>query len=226
MGIFKKKTLIDLSAEKEKRRREKNKRVFKDGVNQRANIKQREVVQSIKSVVPCAVQVEEPDLGKKVLIFDKLTNLERLTLTYFCKNNLFARIFDLVAEAVYEPNVNHGIKDDIEIGMTYLGSATIKDCAFTIISGSDSADKLLGQLNANKLLKKRVLHLQVLDLKIKYNGASGRWDLGIATGKGSVVWMLFPPLVQLTPLDETDAIKLIELFQLLTGEIKSFYTAT
>lgn len=46
--------------------------------------------------------------------------------------------------------------------------------------------------------------------------------ISLVTGKGSVVWMLFPPVVQLTPFDKVDAVKMLEAFQLVVSELKMF----
>lgn len=223
MRIGKRKTLIELSEEKEFLRNQKGKNIFKDGVNQRADIKQNEVVQSIEKVVPCAIKTESIDLGRKKITFESLANISELSLTYFTKNNLYTRIFELLVGMSFPSESD--ISCNLSLKIHYTGNIKISNVFFEGTYHNPLEQKLAEQLNQVSLIKDRVLCLQALDLMVKYDTSSQKWDLGVATGKGSVVWTLFPPVLQLTPLDCTDAIKLIELFQLLVAEIKSFEQA-
>ena len=85
-----------------------------------------------------------------------------------------------------------------------------------------SAVALAERLNSIKIIKDRIFHLELIDFKLRYETHKHCWYVGIATGKGSSVWMLFPPAVMLTPFKEADSIKMLELFQLIRKEITLF----
>ncbi len=219
---MRKKSIIDMSAERESKRIRKGKNIFKDGVNQRASIKQREIVKTIEQVMPGKVTMEELDLGRKHLTFEGVSHIDHLDLIYYTKNNLYSRIFELVAEMRFCAGKNAGVDENIQIGMKYEGVMVVKDITFIPLNDNDKSLKLSEELNNNNLLKDRILHLQALDFRITYDGEKGEWGISLVTGKGSVVWMLFPPVVQLTPLDKVDAVKMIEAFQLAVSELKLF----
>ena len=216
------KTLLDLSTSRNEAREKKNKKVFVDGVNQRANIKQDLVIDNIVAAVGDEkVEVTKIDLCKKHLHFNDLTMLDDLKISYYTRNNLFSRIFDFIAEATIDTSENKFTKA-VEIGLKYEGILRKKEIVFIPIINNDVSIKLAECLNSLTLLKERVRHLELLDYRVKFDPGPNQWYIGIGTGKGSCVWMLFPPAVLLTPLDQQDAIKLIELFQLTSKALITF----
>lgn len=199
----------------------KNKDVFRDGVNQRASIKQMLVAETISGAAPCDVQIIQPSLCKKNLVFDKLDYVDVLKLSYYSKNNLFSRIFDLIAQTTFQSTMQGGRKHekDIRIGIAFEGRLKIKSASFFCRQGDANIEGLISRLNDLDLIKERILSLEVTDVKINYDHRAQSWTLGLATGKGSTLWNLFPPLMMLVNFSKQDAIHLLELFQLMTHEI-------
>lgn len=220
------KTLLDLANDRSTAREKKNKKVFKDGVNQRADIKQDLAIENIVAIAGCDVEITKYDLCKKLLQFERLPLLKDLKISYYTRNNLFSRIFDFLAETSFATSSDADISVPMEIGLKYQGNLKTKGLTFIPLTRDDVTEKLAAQLNSVELLKDRVRYLQLLDYRIKYDPEAKKWYVGVATGKGSAVWMLFPPLVMLTPLSQQDAIKLIELFQLTIKEVSSFENHT
>lgn len=215
-------TLLDLASKNCEVRSLKHKKTFKDGVNQRASIKQRQLVDAIAKVAKCNTQIIEPDLCKKELYFDDFPYINSIRVSYFTKNNLFSRIFELIMESSFKAVIENRFETDIELGISYKGRLKVSDVSFTALSQNDSALCFAERLNQIDLIAKRVLHLEALDLKIRYSASSSTWTVGLATGKGSTVWTLFPPLLMLVPFTEADAMRLLELYQLIIYEIKQF----
>lgn len=204
-------------------RKSKNKRIFQDGVNQRADIKQQEIVKAITQVAPCKVNTIELDLCRKELNFEALPNIPQLNISYFTKNTLFARIFELIIDMRFQATAGSAPKEQIELSVKHTGDIRTKYAHFIPLTDCDCAQRLADQLNSVSLILERILHLEALDVKVAYDSVTRDWLISLATGKGSVVWMLFPPLVQLVPFSTMDAIKLIELYQLLVHELKNFH---
>lgn len=220
---MKQKTLIDLAHEKTLARNAKNKRMFQDGVNQRANIKQREITKVITQIAPCCVNTVELDLCHKKLQFENLPNIQQLDISYFTKNTLFARIFELIVDMRIPCGVKQAPNENIQLNIRQTGGIRTKQASFVPLTEYGSAKHLAARLNHIPLIWDRILHLEALDMKINYDIATKEWAISLATGKGSVVWMLFPPVVQLVPFSPTDAVKLIELYQLIASEVRCFY---
>lgn len=216
------KTLLDLYYDKSSRKNIKGKRTFKDGVNQRADIKQDLVITSILNVVDNKAQVIKNDLCFKQIVFSDLNMIDTLNISYYTRNNLFSRIFDLIIESTLIYEKTDSTKDNIEITIKYNGKLKASDVTFEAVSNNPDTLLLAKRLNMVSIIKDRIFYLELLDFKLKYNQKSKTWYIGLATGKGSSIWMLFPPTVMLTPFNQLDAIKMLELFQLVKKEIILF----
>lgn len=213
-------TLLDIAEKNRDKRALKDKRAIKDGINQRANIKQRQLVDVIAQVADCQTKIVEADLCKKEIFFDGLPYIDSFRISYFTKNNLFSRIFELIIESSFTSE--NTFETDMELGISYQGRINASEVNFIPLSQNEAALHLAKRLNQIDLISKRILHLQAVDLKIRFSLSSNTWTIGFATGKGSTVWALFPPMLMLVPFTEVDAIKLLELYQLIIYEIKQF----
>lgn len=213
-------TLIDMARKQASQRAAKNKHIFKDGVNQRASIKQKIVCDTIAKVTPCKTEILEPSLCKKIMKFENLDYIKDLKLTYYSKNNLFTRIFDFIAESTF-PSAS-AFASDIRIGITYDGKIKMKGVSFIPGTHGQAAAELSKRLNDIPMISQRILNLESTDIKITYSCKTNNWSVGFASGKGSTIWSLFPPLVMLTPFTPQDAVHLLELFQLITHTIKGY----
>lgn len=204
-------------------RQAKNKHVFQDGVNQRADIKQREITKTISQIAPCSVDTVELDLCHKTLLFHGLPNIQQLDISYFTKNTLFARIFELIVDMRLPCPDDPAPEENIQLGIRQTGGMRARQAYFMALTKCACAQQLAEHLNKIPLILDRILYLEALDVKISYDAATQEWLISLATGKGSVVWMLFPPVVQLVPFSSVDAVKLIELYQLIASEVKRFH---
>ncbi len=216
------KTLLDLSLDRAASKESRGKKAFRDGVNQRADIKQGQVVDMICKVVDGKADVIKKDLCSRRIIFKDLKLVDSLDISYHTRNNLFSRIFDLVIETEISADETIDIPENIEIRTKYNGAIKITDLDFMPMTQNPSAVALAERLNSIKIIKDRIFHLELIDFKLRYETHKHCWYVGIATGKGSSVWMLFPPAVMLTPFKEADSIKMLELFQLIRKEITLF----
>jgi hypothetical protein len=147
-----------------------------------------------------------------------------LNLSYYSKNSLFARVFDLVAETGFSAvrHGEYGIAGDLNVGIRYSGGLKIRDAAFDARSSGAETLDLVSRLNDVGLVRERILSLEATDVRINYDSVRQHWKIGMATGKGSAVWSLLPPVLMLIQFTETDAIKMLELFRLLVHTIKQF----
>jgi hypothetical protein len=216
-------SLIDMARGVERRRLARGKPIFKDGVNQRASLKQREVCEIISDALPGQCAIYEPELCRKRLVFDGIDYLESIDISYYSKNSLFARVFDLVAESSFpagEILLPDG--EEIDIGVSFTGGLKIKSAVFKARLAGRIAAETAERLNAVSLLNDKLLALEAVDFRISLERASGNWTIGMATGKGSTVWSLFPPMLMLVDFSKSDAMRLIELFKIAALEIKRF----
>jgi hypothetical protein len=219
-------SLIDMARRNEERRNAKNKSVFKDGVNQRASIKQMNVCRVISKVIPSGCSISEQGLCKKRMVFEDTACMPALQLSYYSKNSLFARVFDLVIEAAFYADAVGAelLGEDMDIGIRYTGGLKIKDAFFDARIENRTARALIERLNGIEPIKRRILCLETTDVRLNYNCDSKQWKLALSTCKGSTVWSLMPPVLMLIDFTETDAMRLVELFQLLTHTVKTFRT--
>lgn len=222
-------SLLALAYRRERERQRTGKEIYKDGVNQRASLKQNQLTDVFKQIFGEKVEIKSPALCKKNLWFSGLEYVDNITLSYFSKNSLFTRIFELITQTTLD-SINTGAKstlplENIEIGIKFLGSLHTEKVVFTVISGGEKAEDLARKLNEVDLIKNRIIYLEALDVRLTYEYTAQKWIIGLATGKGSVVWSLIPPVHMLIRFTKTDAARLVEFFQLTAFEIRKFETA-
>lgn len=231
MGILKgehfietrKHSLVSMATDRQAFRQASGKQVFRDGINQRATIKLKNVCQSFVDAVGGEAEIEDVDLLQKKLYFKNLDYVDHLKLFYYSKNSLFARVFDLIVEARYT-NERAVLNHDMEIAVKQKGTMKNKEIQFISLDKTEDGKHLAALLNKRDLIKDRILHIEALDFKIKYMANRSEWMIGLGTARGSTVWSLIPPVLMLIEISRTDAIKVMELFQLSIAEIANFNT--
>lgn len=214
-------SLIVLADERKRAREKAGKTVWKDGVNQRANIKQREVCSKFNNVLDENCNITEVDLCEKNIDLTGVDHIDRINVYYYSKNSFFARVFDLILQTSYHSK-KRNIKNEIELAIEFQGNFKIKDANFITRKGSALGSELAEKLNEVSLIKERILKLEAIDIRLQYDPKTYEWKIGLATGKGSTVWSLLPPLMMLVNFSDSDTIKVIELFQLIICEIMEF----
>ena len=148
------KTLLDLSLDRTGRKESLGKKTFRDGVNQRADIKQGQVVDMICKVVNGKADVIKKDLCSRRIIFKDLKLVDSLDISYHTRNNLFSRIFDLVIETEISADETIDIPENIEIRIKYNGAVKTTDLDFITVTRNPSAISLAERLNSIKILTK------------------------------------------------------------------------
>jgi hypothetical protein len=98
----------------------------------------------------------------------------------------------------------------------------MKSVSFVARSTGLEAAELTARLNTANLPNDKLLALEALDFRLGLDVTSGDWTISLATGKGSAVWSLFPPMIMFVDFSKSDAMRLIELFRLVCFEIKRF----
>ena len=225
MGRKKELSLIEMNRKKNVKAETNCKKKFVDGVNQRADRKQDDVVNVFKDILGETCTVDKIDLCHKVLNFEHQNMLKYIDISYYTTNSVFARIFDLILTTQINsscPELLSDERDNIAIGVDFKGSLRISGMSLIPVKKSIVASKLAEVLNTVSLINDRTLYMEATDIRVEYDVTQKKWIIGMATGKGSTVWSMMPPVVMLIKFTALDAIRTIELFQLIIHEIKKF----
>lgn len=217
-------SLIDINNIQEMKAARNNKKITTDGLNQRAGIKQKKVVEAISKALTVECSVNELDLCKKEICFEKQNNLSYFSINYHSTKVLvLSRVYDLIVKTSVPSLCTDRIEGwhdkKITIGALFTGGLKANRVSFKALCDNKMAELLAQRLSKVDLLCKRVLFLEALDLRLEYSQQKKEWEIGLATPKGSVVWNLLPPIMTFTKFTEIDAIKLVELFQLVIAEV-------
>lgn len=199
---------------------------FPERINKRANGKQALVADTFRKVLGEDVDIREIALCKKELTFPSLKHLDNLFINYHLTNTLIAKVFDLIVKTHISSNCTQDSscadsQQKERIHASFSGGIKIANVSLTSTSGSPIVKELVQRLNDNDLFKSRLLFLEATDFRIVHDTSHGQWDIELVTGKGSTAWCLFPPATMYIPLTEGDAMRMIELFQIVIYEIRN-----
>lgn len=231
MGIFNKKFLIEtrknslvvMAEEKFKSNSKKNKKIWKDGVNQRANEKLLMVSETIKAVVEDNVEIKNNENSfETIMTFSEEKHINEMKMYYYSRNTLFARVFDLIFKSEIKAFKETGVEENLDIGIKFKGGVKFKDVEFVNFNNKQEEMELTDYLNGIDIIKRKILKLEIFDFRIKYNCTHRSWTILLGMGKGSTVWSLFPPVLMMVDFTKLDAIRTIELFRLVLVALKAF----
>lgn len=138
-----------------------------------------------------------------------------LELKYEMKNMLMGRSYDLVVCSYMDAPCS---PESFVIKASFEKRNGSQRARFVADGGGKEAVEVIRILDI-PLIRERLEQLSLMDFRIIYEKEAGRFRISAGNMNGSSTWCLIPPVFQWIPLSAADAVRLIELYELVVYQL-------